>query len=260
MAEYKNILIEIKGPACIITINRPEKRNALDPETWLEIRDSFKFAEQEKDARVVILTGAGGKAFASGADIKALNERKALETLASPVQDILCRIEDSPLPVIAAIDGFCLGGGCELAMACDIRFATKRSRLGQPEVGLGILPGAGGTQRLSRLVGLGKAKELILTGDILSADQAREIGLVNQVADSPEELMALALETAEKIASKGPLAVALAKMAANAGPDVDMKHGLLLEKLAQAVLFSTNDRLEGTLAFLEKRKPEFTGT
>ena len=161
--------------------------------------------------------------------------------------------------MIAAIDGFALGGGCELAMACDIRIATAKSKLGQPEVNLGVIPGAGGTQRLQRLVGIGKAKELIFTGDIISAAQAREIGLINKVVDEAAELMPAAKAMADKIISKGPVAVAVAKIAINVGANTDINSGLLFEKFAQTVAFATQDRVEGTGAFLEKRKPDFKG-
>ncbi len=178
--------------------------------------------------------------------------------LKSETQETLNDLEVLGKVVIAAIDGYALGGGCELAMACDIRIATDRSKLGQPEVNLGIIPGAGGTQRLTRLVGLGKAKELIFTGDIISARETERIGLVNKVVGS-EEHLAAAKEMAAKIAAKGPAAVRLAKAAIAVGVNTDMQTGLLFEKMAQTVAFFTGDRLEGTSAFLEKRKPHFKG-
>ncbi|SHE89175.1 enoyl-CoA hydratase [Desulfofundulus australicus DSM 11792] len=257
--EYKNILLEKDGPVALLTINRPEVRNALDPQTWAEIRSAIRECKFDRDVRVVIITGAGGKAFASGADIRTLRERETLEVLKSEAQETLNDIENLDKPVIAAIDGYALGGGCELAMACDIRIATSRSKLGQPEVNLGIIPGAGGTQRLQRLVGIGKAKELIFTGDIISAQEAREIGLVNKVVEQPEDLLPAAREMARKIIAKGPVAVGLAKLAINVGANTDINSGLLFEKLAQTVAFSTEDRIEGTTAFLEKRKPVFKG-
>ncbi|MDK2887762.1 MAG: enoyl-CoA hydratase [Thermoanaerobacter sp.] len=257
--EYKNILLEKDGHIALLTINRPEVRNALDPQTWAEIRSAIRECKFDRDVRVVIITGAGGKAFASGADIRTLRERETLEVLKSEAQETLNDIENLDKPVIAAIDGYALGGGCELAMACDIRIATSRSKLGQPEVNLGIIPGAGGTQRLQRLVGIGKAKELIFTGDIISAQEAREIGLVNKVVEQPEDLLPAAREMARKIIAKGPVAVGLAKLAINVGANTDINSGLLFEKLAQTVAFSTEDRIEGTTAFLEKRKPVFKG-
>ena len=257
--DYTNIVLEKDGNIALITINRPEVRNALDPRTWAEIRGAIRDCRFDRDTRVVIITGAGGKAFASGADIRSLRERETLDVLKSEAQESLNDIENLDKPVIAAIDGFALGGGCELAMACDIRIATARSKLGQPEVNLGIIPGAGGTQRLQRLVGIGKAKELIFTGEIISAREAREIGLVNRVVDQPEDLLPAAGEMARKIIAKGPVAVSLAKTVINLGANTDINSGLLFEKFAQAIAFSTDDRIEGTTAFLEKRQPEFKG-
>ncbi|MFZ5633278.1 MAG: enoyl-CoA hydratase-related protein [Bacillota bacterium] len=257
--DYKNILLEKDGNIALITLNRPEVRNALDPLTWAEIRSATRECRFDANVRVVIITGAGGKAFASGADIRSLRERETLEVLKSEAQEALNDIENLEKPVIAAIDGFALGGGCELALACDIRIATERSKLGQPEVNLGIIPGAGGTQRLQRVVGIAKAKELIFTGDIISAREAREIGLVNKVVEDPGALLAAAREMAGKIIAKGPVAVSLAKTAINVGANTDINTGLLFEKHAQAVAFSTGDRIEGTTAFLEKRKPDFKG-
>jgi enoyl-CoA hydratase len=257
--EYENLLLEIDAGFCTITLNRPEKRNALDPKTWEEIQKAIRRCRSDKDVKAVIITGAGGKAFASGADISALKERETLATLESISQDVLNEIENLSKPVIAAIDGFALGGGCELAMACDIRIATANSKLGQPEVNLGIIPGAGGTQRLQRLVGIGKAKELIFTGDIIGAEEAKTIGLINQVVQTSGELMIKAKEIAGKICTKGPVAIAMAKAAINLGANTDINTGLMFEKFAQTIAFSTQDRIEGTTAFLEKRKPEFKG-
>ncbi len=256
---YENILMEIDSGIGLLTLNRPEKRNALDPKTWEEIHQAVKQCRADRQVKVLMITGAGGKAFASGADIGALRQRKTLETLESISQDVLNDIENLSKPVIAAIDGFALGGGCELAMACDIRIATQRSRLGQPEVNLGLIPAAGGTQRLQRLVGIGKAKELIFTGDIIDAQEAKAIGLVNQVVENPDDLLPKAREMAQKICAKGPVAVAMSKAAINVGANTDLYSGLMFEKFAQTIAFSTEDRIEGTSAFLEKRKPDFKG-
>ena len=256
---FDNILMENEDGVGILTLNRPEKRNALDPKTWEEIQAAVRQCRTDKQVKVLIITGAGGKAFASGADIGALRERKTLETLESVSQDVLNDIENLSKPVIAAIDGFALGGGCELAMACDIRIATEKSKLGQPEVNLGVIPGAGGTQRLQRLVGIGKAKELIFTGDIISAAEAKSIGLVNQVVETSEDLLPKAKEMALKMCSKGPVAIAMSKAAINIGANTDIYSGLMFEKFAQTIAFSTDDRIEGTSAFLEKRKPTFKG-
>ncbi|WP_027718214.1 enoyl-CoA hydratase-related protein [Desulfovirgula thermocuniculi] len=257
--DYKNLLFQKDGSIAIITLNRPEVHNALDPQTWGELRAAIGECRRDPEVRVVIITGAGGKAFAAGADIRALRERPALEVLKGEAQEVLNEIENLDKPVIAAIDGYALGGGCELALACDIRIATSRSKFGQPEVNLGIIPGAGGTQRLTRLVGPGKAKELIFTGDIITAQEAKEIGLVNKVVDSPEELLPAAKAMAQKIIQKGPVAVSLAKLAINTGANVDLRSGLAVERLAQTVAFYTEDRIEGTTAFLEKRPPQFQG-
>ncbi len=257
--EYQNLLLEKDGHIAIITLNRPEVRNAMDPRTWMEIRGAARECRFDKEVRVVIITGAGGKAFASGADIRSLRERETLEVLKSEAQESLNDVENLDKPVIIAIDGFALGAGCELALAGDIRIATGRSKLGQPEVNLGIIPGAGGTQRLQRVVGVGKAKELIFTGDIISAQEAKEIGLLNKVVEQPEELLPAAKEMAQKIIANGPMAVSLAKTAINVGANTDINSGLLFEKFAQVIAFSTNDRIEGTTAFLEKRKPDFQG-
>lgn len=234
-------------------------RNALDPLTWQEIRAGIRECRFDSEVRVVIITGVGGKAFASGADIRALRERQTLEVLKSESQETLYEIEGLEKPVIAAIDGFALGGGCELCMSCDMRIATANSKFGQPEVNLGIIPGAGGTQRLQRIVGIGKSKELIFTGDIISAQEAKEIGLVNKVVENSEELMPCAREMAGKIIAKGPVAISLSKIAINVGSNTDIASGLLFEKFAQTIAFATEDRIEGTSAFLEKRNAEFKG-
>ena len=255
---YQNIKIEINDGIAILTLNRPEVRNALDYVTWDEIRAGMRELRFNDDAHVIILTGAGGKAFASGADIKALNARTVSEQMNSEVNDILYEITMHKKPVIAAVDGYALGGGCELAMACDIRIATKKSKFGQPEVNLGIIPGGGGTQRLQRLVGIGKAKELIFTGDIISAEEAERIGLIEKVVEDGAVLEA-AIEMAKKIKAKGHVAVTLAKQAINVGANTDLYSGLCFERYSQAIAFSTADKAEGTLAFIEKRPAQFKG-
>ena len=255
---YQNIKIEINDGIAVLTLNRPEVRNALDYVTWDEIRAGMRELRFNDDAHVIILTGAGGKAFASGADIKALNARTVSEQMNSEVNDILYEITMHKKPVIAAVDGYALGGGCELAMACDIRIATKKSKFGQPEVNLGIIPGGGGTQRLQRLVGIGKAKELIFTGDIISAEEAERIGLIEKVVEDGAVLEA-AIEMAKKIKAKGPVAVTLAKQAINVGANTDLYSGLCFERYSQAIAYSTADKAEGTLAFIEKRPAQFKG-
>ena len=255
---YQNIKIEINDGIAVLTLNRPEVRNALDYVTWDEIRAGMRELRFNDDAHVIILTGAGGQAFASGADIKALNARTVSEQMNSEVNDILYEITMHKKPVIAAVDGYALGGGCELAMACDIRIATKKSKFGQPEVNLGIIPGGGGTQRLQRLVGIGKAKELIFTGDIISAEEAERIGLIEKVVEDGTVLEA-AIEMAKKIKAKGPVAITLAKQAINVGANTDLYSGLCFERYSQAIAFSTADKAEGTLAFIEKRPAQFKG-
>jgi enoyl-CoA hydratase len=255
---YENVITEKSGGIGLITINREEVRNAIDPPTYGEIIDAMISFEADEEMGVIIITGAGDKSFAAGSDIRQIRERSLLDGLAAPPQRNLAKIENIEKPIIAAINGFALGGGCELSMACDIRIASDRAKLGQPEVNLGIMPGAGGTQRLINLVGLGKAKELILTGDIIDAREAERIGLVNKVVPH-EELMAAAREMAGRILEKGPLAVRLAKMTMNAGVKGGQEAAMLVERFAQSCLMTTDDKSEGTSAFLEKRRPEFRG-
>jgi enoyl-CoA hydratase len=255
---YQNILAAVEDGLGIITINRPDVRNALTPQTWEEIRAAVRAFKNDNSVKVLAFNGAGDKAFASGSDIRVLLKRKFTDVLANEVIDTLAEIESLPKPVLAVIDGFAVGGGCELAMACDFRIATDRSKLGQPEVLLGVIPAAGGTQRLQRLVGFAKAKELIMTGELIDAMEAERIGLVNRVV-VPDKLMEAVREMADKLISSGPLALALAKAAINAGANVDLASGLLIEKLAQALAFCTEDKEEGVKAFLEKRKPDFRG-
>jgi len=256
--EYQNLIVERESNIALVTINRPEVRNALNKETWRELDALITELSRESDIRVVIVTGAGDKAFVAGADLNSLRSRTALETFWSENQSILSRWADMDKVTIAAVNGFALGGGCELALACDLRIASEKAKLGQTELNLGILPGAGGTQRLTRLVGLGKAKELILTGDIITAQEALAIGLVNKVVPA-EQLMNAAREMAAKILAKGPLAVKVAKSVINWGGSTDLNTGLIIERLAQTMLFSTEDRREGIDAFLEKRSPHYQG-
>lgn len=255
---FEHLLTRIEGHSLVVTINRPEVRNALAPQTLAELSRVASEAAADPGVRAVIFTGGGEKAFASGADIRALRERTTLDNLVSAPQESFQVIAELPKPTIAAVNGYALGGGCELAMACDIRIAADTARFGLPEVGLGIMPGAGGTQRLARLVGLGKAKELIFTGAIIEAEEALRIGLVNRVVPAGE-LLAAALAMAEQIASRAPISIRLAKAALNLGANVDIRSGLAFECLAQAILFGTQDKLEGTAAFLEKRAPRFQG-
>lgn len=258
MGTYTNLILDKKDGILLVTINRPEVRNALNWETWEEIGQLVGEINNDQSLKAVIITGAGDKAFAAGADLRWLLERPTIEALDPGAQGILTALENSIKPIIAAVNGYALGGGCELAMACDIRIASEKAKFGLPEPGVGVLPGAGGTQRLPRLVGKGKAKELIFTGDIIDATEAAQIGLVNKVVPH-EQLLAAAFEMATKIASKAPLAIRMAKKVIDMGTATDFSTGLALEKLSQAFLNGSSDRVEGMSAFLEKRKPNFQG-
>jgi enoyl-CoA hydratase len=259
LAEYETILTEVENGVGRITINRPDARNALNTQVLGDIRQALAEFRHDREVSVVVFTGAGDRAFAAGADIGELRVRTALDALAAIMQGVYDEVEAYEKPTIAAVNGFALGGGCELAMACDVRIASKNARFGLPELTLSIIPGAGGTQRLSRLVGKGRAIEMILTSQIIDAEEARRIGLVTQIADENEDLMDRVRETAAAILKKGPLAVRLAKLAIQTGLETDQKTGLVVERLAQAVLFDTEDKREGTSAFLEKREPHFRG-
>jgi enoyl-CoA hydratase len=255
----KNLVISYE-PICTITINRPQALNALNQETLSELKGVIQDCAERADIKGIIITGAGEKAFVAGADIKELTQLSKEEafTLAQNGQQIFKMIEDCPKPVIAAINGFALGGGCELAMACHIRLASENAKFGLPEVNLGILPGYGGTQRLAQLVGRGKALELAMTGDMISAQEAKEIGLINHVTSTQAELMALATKIMNKILSKGPLAIAGVIKSVNTGYEY-AKEGYKTESENFATLTTTKDFAEGTSAFIEKRTPNFKG-
>jgi len=253
---YNNLLLETDGNLAVVTLNRPKALNALNDETIGEL-DTVLTELEQGETRVMILTGAE-KAFVAGADISELAQADSEggRHISQKGNGVFKRIEDSDIVSIAAINGFALGGGCELAMACDIRVASEKAKLGQPEVNLGVIPGYGGTQRLSRLVGKGKSKELIFTGDMVSADEALKIGLVDKVV-TPEALLDTVKEMAGKILTKGPIAVRLAKKCINYGCDHDLDSGLKFEIDKFAEIFDTNDKNEGTTAFLEKRRADF---
>jgi enoyl-CoA hydratase len=255
--ELKNVLWEKREGVGIITINREDVRNALKAEIREEISAALQVAEDDPEVRVIIITGAGEKVFSAGGDIKAMAENTMWDILARKF-DVSAQIHNCPKPVIAAINGLALGGGCELAMACDFRIGSENARLGQPEINLGIFPGGGATQRLQRLVGVGRAKELIFTGDIIDAREAERIGLLNKVFPG-KELMAKTLEIAKKICSKGPLALKMAKMSINMGMESGLNIGLGYEKLARTLVHGSEDRVEGMRAFIEKRKADFKG-
>lgn len=256
---FENLIYEMSGNIAIIKINNPKSLNALNPSVLADLQSAFEYAGKDTSVQAVILTGEG-KAFVAGADIASMSTMNSQEARAFAQLGLRAfrSIELLEKPVIAAVNGFALGGGCELAMACDIRLASEKAKFGQPEVGLGITPGFAGTQRLSRLVGSGIAKELIFTADIIDAAEAYRIGLVNKVY-APEELMNEAMKLAEKILSKGNLAVSYSKMAINRGLETDMDTAMEVERNLFALCFSTEDQKEGMKAFLEKRPAEFKG-
>ncbi|MFQ5926009.1 MAG: enoyl-CoA hydratase/isomerase family protein [Terriglobia bacterium] len=258
MNKHKNLLVEVGAGMAWLTVNRPEVRNALSAETVEEFRGVLRELAVRPEVGVLVVTGAGDKAFVAGADIRELRQRGRREGLEAMNQQLFTVIENFPRPVIAAINGYALGGGCELALACDIRIASETAKFGFPETGLGIIPAAGGTQRLPRLIGWGKAKELILTGEIIDAHEAKRLGLVSQVVPL-SELRATARGYAEKILARGPLATRLAKLALNTAARAGLDAGSLVERLVQTILFESKDKQEGMAAFLEKRKPKFRG-
>jgi len=259
MAEYKNLLFENQDGVGILTMNRPKALNALNSETLSELSSLIDEIVADDSVKVVIITGAE-RSFVAGADIVEMLNFTAAEgrTFGQLGQATFFKIEKMNKPVIAAINGFALGGGCELSMACDIRIASEKAKFGQPEVGLGIVPGFGGTQRLPRLVGRGKAKEIIFTGNVYDAQEALRIGLVEQVV-APEELMETAKAMAKKIMRNGPYAVRLCKDAVNMGLDIDLASGQEYEATLFAVTCATSDKKEGMSAFVDKRKPVFSG-
>ncbi len=257
MSEWKNVRLENDGALWTLTVDRPEARNALDTRTVKEMHEALDSLDMDQPG-VLILTGGGEKSFVAGADIGSLRERNKKDALASINGALFTRIENLPWPVIAAVNGYSLGGGCELALCSDIRVASENARFGLPEASLGIIPAGGGTQRLPRLIGLSRAKLWVLTGDIYDAEEACRIGLVSKVVPIAE-LMDAAREIANKILARAPLAVRLAKVALNQSARMPLDSGLLFESVAQGILFESKDKYEGMTAFLEKRKPTYTG-
>ncbi len=252
------INIDISESIATITIDRPDVKNALDLATVNECRRALAQLASNADVGVLIVTGGGESSFVSGADINDIRARGRDEGLAAINSSLFADIERFPRPTIAAVNGYALGGGCELALACDLRIASETAKFGQPELGLGIIPGAGATQRLPRIVGMGWAKHLIFTGEIIDAKQALAIGLVTAVTPAGQ-LQIRARELAKRVLRQGPLAARLAKVALNASARVDVDSGLLIETLAQAICYASEDKMEGTSAFLEKRKAKFSG-
>ena len=257
---YDNLLFEVSDKIARVTFNRPNVLNALNRKTMDELGDCLKKVRADDDIRVLILTGAGEKAFVAGADINELSQQTPVNGREFTLygQEIFHRLETLGKPVIAAINGFALGGGCELALACTLRVAGRNAKLGQPEVKLGLMPGYGGTQRLPRLCGKGVAHELILTGEMISAEEALRVGLVNRVVE-PGELLATAEAIAKKIIANAPLAVKYALEAVEHGMEMPQEEGLYLEATLFGLCCATQDMREGTRAFLEKRSPKFEG-
>ena len=257
---YENLLFEIKDQIAYITFNRPKVLNALNRKTVEELGDALNHAREDSSVRALILTGAGEKSFVAGADINELAQRTPVDGKDFSLfgQEIFHRLETMGKPSIAAINGFALGGGCELALSCTMRIASKNARLGQPEVKLGIIPGYGGSQRLARLCGKGAAHELILSGEMISADEALRIGLVNRVVEQAE-LIPAAESIAKKIAANAPLAVKFAMEAVERGMEMPQEEGLFLEATLFGLCCATEDMREGTRAFIEKRPAQFKG-
>lgn len=258
--ELKNVKLEKEGNMATILINRPEALNALNSETLSDLKSAIQAVKCDDDVKVVIVTGSGDKAFVAGADIKEMENMSPMEARNFLLfgQDVFNELGNLEKPTIAAINGFALGGGCELALACDIILASENAKLGLPEVSLGLHPGFGGTQRLPRLIGKAKAKELIFTGDMIDAHEALKIGLVNRVLPN-DKLIEDAKNLANKIMSRGSIAIKLAKASINVGTETSLEKGLAYEAETASITFSTQDKKEGTKAFLEKRKPNFVG-
>jgi enoyl-CoA hydratase len=258
--QFNNLLFVAEGAVATVTINRPKALNALNQETLEEMLRCFQALAEDSSIRVVVVTGSGEKAFVAGADIAFMThlDPLAAKNFALLGQKVMNAIENLPQPVIAAVNGFALGGGCELALACDIRIASDNAKFGQPEVNLGVLPGFAGTQRLPRLIGKGFASELLFTGDIIDAAEAYRIGLVNRIVPQPQ-LLPLCREMAEKIASRGPVAVRLCKDAINSGLEMDLVRACQYEADQFALCFTSDQQKEGMTAFLEKRSAKFIG-
>jgi enoyl-CoA hydratase len=255
---YENLLVEIEAGIAIVTINRPNALNALNVATLIDLQNAFSQFAKDDAVQVIILTGSGDKAFVAGADIAAMQTLTVLQAreFVNLGHNLMHSIETCPKPVIAAVNGFALGGGCELSLSCDIRLVSDNARFGQPEVNLGIIPGFGGTQRLARLIGKGLAMEMILTGEMINASEAQRIGLANKVF-AQTELLDAAKQMAAKIINKGPLAIKLAKEAIRNGLEMDLDKANRYEAELFSLCFASKEQEEGMLAFLEKRPPKF---
>lgn len=257
---FENIIFEHDETVGVLTINRPQRLNALNPQTMREIADCVAAIAEDHKTRCLVITGAGDKAFIAGADISAMVTMTAFDEKAFATYGlgVLRRFEGLPFPVIAAVNGYALGGGTELALACDLIFASDKAKFGLPEINLGIIPGFGGTQRLARRVGLGRAREMIYSGDMIDAETALRFGLVNRIYPSAD-LMSETMTFAKQLAAKAPLAIEQAKLTLNTGIDMDLDNACRFETQAVAMTFSTEDKKEGMTAFLEKRAPVFKG-
>ncbi len=257
---FETIVLSIERGVATITLNRPERLNALNQQMFRELDEAFDKVTADAAARVLVITGAGDRAFAAGADIREFVDMTPVAALdfSRNAQRIFRKLETMPKPSIAAVNGFALGGGCELMMACDIAYAADTAKVGQPEITLGLIPGAGGTQRLTRLVGKQKAKELAMTGDMIPAEEALRLGLVCKVV-AAAALMAEVQKLCDKILSKGHVALRMVKEAVEAGLQVDLTSGMEIEAKSWAVCFTTEDHVEGVRAFLEKRAPNVKG-
>ncbi len=258
MMDLKNVKFEARDRIAWITIHRPEVRNALDLQTVNELHAIFSEFNQSEDVGVVVLTGAGEKVFVSGADIRDIQARKTMDALKGINSRLFKVVEDCEKPVIAAVNGFAFGGGCELALSCDIRICSDHAKFGLPEASLGIIPAAGGMYRLARVAGIGITKELVLTGEPMDAQRAYQVGLVSRVVPQ-NELLKTAEQLCQKILSRGPLAIRLAKRSLNLITQMPTEAAMALESFVQGILFESEDKQEGTSAFLEKRHPHFKG-
>lgn len=258
MMELKNVKYELRDKIAWILIDRPEVRNALDLQTVNELHAVIADIQASEDAAVAVLSGSGNKVFVSGADIRDIRSRNKLDALKGINSRLFKAVEDCEKPVIAAVNGLAFGGGCELALSCDIRICSENAKFGLPEASLGIIPGAGGMYRMSRVIGVGITKELILTGEAIDAQRALQLGLVSRVVPQ-SELSKTAEQIAQKILSRGPLAIRLAKRSLNLITQMSTEAAMALESFAQGILFESEDKEEGTSAFLEKRAPKFKG-
>ena len=256
--DFKEILYDVDGPLALVTINRPQRHNAISLDTLEELHGAVRLAATDDDVRVIAITGAGGRAFASGSDLSEVLHRDFRKALEPIVQGLADQLERTPKPTIAAIDGICMGGGLEVALGCDLRIATRRSRFATPEGKLGIIPGGGATARLPRIVGRGWAMEMMLMGEPIDAERALSIGLVTRLVE-PDELLPETRRIAEHLASFAPFVPRTMKAMVNFGMEASLAGALMFEKYAQGALVQTEDKQEGITAFLEKRKPDFKG-